>query len=64
MAMAGLRSKHNTFMSVPLLLFMLSPDQAAVTGVSQPWLFVAFVMLLGFFVCQHLYNKAAKVEGF
>ena len=63
-AIAGLRSKHNTFMSVPLLLFMLSPDQPSVTGVSQPWLFVAFVMILGFFVCQHLYNKAAKVEGF
>jgi len=63
-AIAGLRSKHNTYMSVPLLLFMLSPDQAAVTGVSQPWLFVAFVMVVGFLVCQRLYTVAAKVEGF
>ncbi|MCH2104822.1 MAG: urate hydroxylase PuuD [Planctomycetes bacterium] len=63
-AMAGLRSKHNTFMSVPLLLFMLGPGQAAITGVSQPWLFVAFIMLVGFLVTQRLYNVAAKVEGF
>jgi uncharacterized membrane protein len=63
-AIAGLRSKHNTYMSVPLLLFMLSPDQAAVTGVSQPWLFVAFVMVLGFVICDLLYKKAAKVPGF
>ncbi len=63
-ALAGLRSKHNTFMSVPLLLFMLSPDQGAVVAVSQPWFFVAFIMLVGFLVTQRLYNVAAKVEGF
>jgi len=63
-AMAGIRSKHNTYMSVPLLLYMLSPDQAVATSVDQAWLFVAFVMLVGFGVCARLYNKAAGVSGF
>jgi len=63
-AMAGLRSKHNTYMSVPLLLFMLSPDQGSVTSVAQPWVFVAFVMIVGFVACDLLYKKAAKVPGF
>ena len=51
-------------MSVPLLLFMLCPDQAAATGVSEPGLFVAFVILVGFLVCHRLYTKAAGVKGF
>jgi len=63
-AMAGLRSKHNTYMSVPLLLYMLSPDQSSITGVDQPWLFVAFVMVVGFVICDLLYKKASKVPGF
>ncbi len=61
--MAGLRSKHNTYMSIPLLLFMLSPDQGAILQVSQPWLFVAFVMVVGFLMCHRLYAKAASVGG-
>lgn len=63
-AMAGLRSKHNTYMFVFFLLFMLSSDQGYIIGVDQFWFFVAFVMVLGFVVCDLLYKKAAKVPGF
>ena len=47
-AVAGLRSKHNTFMSIPLLLFMVSVHQDGMLAVSPPWLFAAIVIAVGF----------------
>jgi uncharacterized membrane protein len=65
-ALAGLRSKHNTFMSVPLLLLMLSVHGNAGAGVSfgEPWMWVAGTCALGFFATQWLYKTAGKVPGF
>ncbi len=61
---AGLRSRHNTFMSVPLVFFMVSNHYPEVFG-SDPardcW--AAGVIVLGFIAVKLLYAKAAKVEG-
>ncbi|MFT5286797.1 MAG: putative membrane protein [Planctomycetota bacterium] len=61
--MAGLRSKHNTYMSVPLLLLMV--------GVGQPMMFnydllttIGVVLVIGFVVTYGLYSQAKKVPGF
>jgi uncharacterized membrane protein len=65
-ALAGLRSKHNTFMSVPLLLTMLNQHLTLFTGGSGmpavAWL--AAAMLVSLLVTQRLYATAAKVQGF
>jgi uncharacterized membrane protein len=65
-AVAGVRSKHNTFMSVPLLMLMLSVHGSAGAGVSfgEPWMWVAGLCLVGFLATQWLYATASKVKGF
>jgi len=64
-AVAGMRSKHNTFMSVPLLFLMLSVHEAFM-GVSfgEPWMWIAGVLVVGYFGTQWLYSVATKVKGF
>ena len=64
-AIAGMRSKHNTFMSVPLLLLMLSVHTAEV-GITfgEPWQWILGMFVVGFFGTQWLYATAAKVKGF
>ena len=63
LGMAGLRSKHNTYMSVPLLLLMVSVDQAAITG-WNPVCSVIVTLLVGVGATYLLYKKAATVPGF
>jgi uncharacterized membrane protein len=60
-AVAGSRSKHNTYMSVPLVFMMIS--QHAVGWAASP-VMVTLVVLVGFFGTYHLYNHAPKVKGF
>ncbi len=62
-AMAGSRSKHNTYMSASLMLFMV--------GVGQPAMFkfpvvttLIGVLVVSFVIIKALYVRAAKVEGF
>lgn len=62
-AMAGLRSKHNTYMSVPLLLFMVSVHQAAITG-ANPVVGVASTLVIGFVATWLIYKKVPSVKGF
>ncbi|MDP6539337.1 MAG: urate hydroxylase PuuD [Planctomycetota bacterium] len=64
-ALAGLRSKHNTYMSMPLLLFMVGVDQAALNGATNlatVWIPVSLV--IGFVITWALYRKAPQVPGF
>ncbi len=61
--MAGLRSKHNTYMSVPLLLLMVSVDQGAILGY-EPYVALPVILVIGFLVTKAIYAKAAKVPGF
>ena len=64
-ALAGMRSKHNTFMSVPLLFLMLSVH-TPFTGPSfgEPWQWILALLVLGHFLTQALYSRATKVKGF
>jgi uncharacterized membrane protein len=61
---AGLRSRHNTFMSVPLVFFMLSNHYPTIYGAQYAHAYAAGVIILGFIVTRLLYGKAAKVPGF
>ena len=63
-AMAGLRSKHNTYMSFPLLMLMVSVDQAGLTGVAEWQGTVAGVFVIGFLGCWLVYKSLPSVKGF
>lgn len=63
---AGLRSRHNTFMSVPLLFMMISNHYPTVYG-ADPMIrdgILAAIIALGFVAVRWLYAKSTKVEGF
>jgi uncharacterized membrane protein len=63
---AGLRSRHNTYMSMPLIFTMISNHYPTVYGAS-PMVrdgILAAVILVGFVFARVLYGKAAKVQGF
>ena len=60
---AGLRSRHNTYMSVPLIFTMISNHYPTMYGNSYRDVCLASVIILGFFVTWLLYKKAAKVPG-
>ncbi len=64
-ALAGMRSKHNTFMSVPLLFLMLNVH-VPFTGVSfgEPWQWILGTLVVGYFGTQWLYKVSTKVKGF
>ena len=65
-AVSGMRSKHNTFMSVPLLMLMLAVHGGAGAGVSfgDPWMWVVGLFAVGFVATQWLYSKSTQVKGF
>ena len=60
-ALAGLRSRHNTYMSVPLLFTMMA--QHATWAASWD-LALPVLVLLGWLFTYWLYKKAATVKGF
>jgi len=61
-ALAGSRSKHNTFMSVPLVFMMLNAHN--VWTDSAPLILLPLIVLIGFVGVYHLYNHAPSVKGF
>lgn len=60
-ALAGTRSKHNTFMSIPLVLMMLNAHN---TWMSSYWWMLAVLVGIAWIGTKHLYSKAGKVKGF
>jgi len=64
--MAGLRSKHNTYMSVPLIWTMINEHTVVFSG--KLWgvqgLVLAVVIVLGWHIVFQIYKKSAKVQGF
>ena len=60
-AVAGGRSKHNTYMSVPLVFTMVG--QHATWAASADWT-VPLVILVGWLATFWLYKKTATVKGF
>lgn len=60
-ALAGARSKHNVYMSVPLVWTMINSHTVLY---SRSWLILIAVILISWLVVNGLYKKAAKVQGF
>jgi uncharacterized membrane protein len=60
-ALAGLRSKQNTYLSVPLVWTMIDIHT---TWASTHWWYLPIAVALGWFVTSHLFKKAPKVQGF
>ena len=61
---AGLRSRHNTYMSVPLLFTMISNHYPTMYGQQYRDACLAGVIVLGFLFVRWTYAKSAKVAGF
>jgi uncharacterized membrane protein len=59
-AIAGLRSKHNTYMSVPLVFMMLNSHE---TWAANP-IWVVVIVAVGWGIVYHLYDRAKAVKGF
>ena len=68
-ALAGLRSKHNTYMSMPLIFFMVSNHYSTVYGMAGSdhdlahdfgWAIVAVFVLAGWGIAKFCYTKSAS----
>ena len=59
-SLAGLRSKHNTYMSVPLVFAMLSNHSPTVYGNDFGWLILFILVLVGWGVVKLIYTKSAS----
>lgn len=62
-ATASLRSRHNTYMSVPLLLTMVSVHQDMILSIEQYWVVLPVVLLVSQAVTTVLYGKAKALKG-
>ncbi|HEU4384321.1 MAG TPA: urate hydroxylase PuuD [Anaeromyxobacteraceae bacterium] len=58
-ALATLRSKHNTYMSVPLVFAMVSNHYPTVYGWDHSWIIMSALVLVGWAVTRWLYAKSA-----
>ncbi len=67
-ALAGLRSKHNTYMSVPLIYIMVAvhhhnaAQNVKFGDMDGSWLFLAALIAVSWVVVSWIYKKAAKPE--
>src|SRR5262245_26935071 len=59
-ALAGLRSKHNTYMSVPLVLSMVSNHYPTVYGSPNGWITLVVLVAIGWGLTKLLYMNAAR----
>jgi uncharacterized membrane protein len=57
-ALAGLRSRHNTFMSVPLLFFMVSNHYPTMYGSAYGWIAAMATVVAGFLAVMWLYKQS------
>src|SRR5215510_5777912 len=68
--LAGLRSRHNTYMSVPLLWAMIGQHTTYFAGgnLGIPsnlyWVFWLIIIIIGWHIVFQCYRKAGKVQGF
>ena len=69
-ALAGLRSKHNTYMSLPLFWAMIGQHTTYFSGgnlwltSSTYWIGWLVIIALGWHIIWQCYKKAGKVQGF
>ena len=57
-AQAALRSKHNTYLSVPLVFAMVSNHYPTVYGWDHSWIILSVLVLLGWVATRRLYVKS------
>ncbi len=68
--LAGMRSRHNTYMSLPLLWTMIGQHTTYFAGgnLGIPgnyfWISLLLVIIIGWHIIFHCYKKSAKVQGF
>jgi uncharacterized membrane protein len=58
-SLAGLRSKQNTYMSVPLVLTMVSNHYPTVYGAPNSWVVLLVLVAIGWALVKWLYGKSA-----
>jgi uncharacterized membrane protein len=58
-AVAGMRSKHNTYMSFPLIFFMVSNHFPTVYGSDWSWVIALIFVIVGWIITKLLYGKSA-----
>lgn len=64
-ALAGSRSKHNTYLSVPLIWMMINAHTTSFSvGGSLAVLPLLVMILVGWHLVFQFYNKAGKIQGF
>jgi uncharacterized membrane protein len=59
-ALAGLRSRHNTYMSIPLVFLMVSNHYPTVYGSALNWLCAMTFVVIGILIGMFLYKKSAS----
>ena len=59
-AIAKLRSKHNTYMSVPLIFMMVSNHFPGAYGHPMNWLLLGIFILVGWGMAKAMYNKGGS----
>ena len=70
LALAGLRSKHNTYMSVPLIWTMINEHTTYFSGGNlgipseNSWIALMVIVALGWHIVWQLYKKSGQVKGF
>jgi uncharacterized membrane protein len=57
--LAALRSKHNTYLSVPLVFFMISNHFPTIYGDDLRWIYAGVFVAVGWGVVKLLYSKSA-----
>jgi uncharacterized membrane protein len=68
--LAGARSRHNTYMSLPLLWAMIGQHTNYFFGgnlgipSAYYWVFWLLIIIVGWHIVFQCYKKAAKVPGF
>jgi uncharacterized membrane protein len=63
-ALAGMRSRHNTYMSVPLVWTMLNLHSALTEFATWQWVGLLVMIAIGWHIVFQLYRKSALVQGF
>ncbi|UCE04099.1 MAG: urate hydroxylase PuuD [Candidatus Latescibacterota bacterium] len=59
--LAGMRSKHNTYMSIPLVWMMVNSHT---TWAASRWWYLVGAIVIGWWIGSMLFRKAPKVPGF
>ena len=62
-SLAGLRSRHNTYLSIPLVWTMVNAHTTWAAG-ANAWIYTSGAVLLGWWIGSMLFKRAPKVKGF